>query len=112
MSKYKLIALATVFVAFEQVPAQVTFTSETKLIIVNVTVKDKMGVPIANLKKEDFDVSEDGKPQTVEIFEFEKLSNDLLPVVKEEGTAGQVEEKVQAAPKPAAPKAGAAASVS
>jgi hypothetical protein len=46
MNKYKLIALAFVFVAFEQVPAQVTFTSETKLIIVNVSVKDKSGMPV------------------------------------------------------------------
>ena len=73
MNKYKLIALATVFVAFEQVPAQVTFTSETKLIIVNVTVKDKMGIPVSNLKKEDFEITEDGKKQGVDVFEFEKL---------------------------------------
>ena len=47
MGKYKLLALAAVFVCFERVPAQVvTFTSPTKLIIVNVSVKDKNGKPI------------------------------------------------------------------
>src|SRR5580704_8393369 len=103
MNKYKLIALAFVFVAFEQVPAQVTFTSETKLIIVNVSVKDKSGMPVANLKKEDFDVSEDGKKQDVAIFEFEKLSSDLLPAVTDQDNEPkQLEERVKAAPKPAA----------
>jgi VWFA-related protein len=113
MSKYKLIALATVFVAFEQVPAQVTFTSETKLIIVNVSVKDKMGVPISNLKKEDFEVTEDGKKQMVEVFEFEKLSNDLLPAVTDASAPKQLEERVAPAPKGATPPpaAGAPASV-
>ncbi len=106
MNKYKLIALAFVFVAFEQVPAQVTFTSETKLIIVNVSVKDKSGMPVANLKKEDFDVSEDGKKQDVAIFEFEKLSSDLLPAVADQDNEPkQLEERVKAAPKPAAPAA-------
>jgi len=113
MSKYKLIALATVFVAFERVPAQVTFTSETKLIIVNVSVKDKMGVPVSNLKKEDFEVTEDGKKQMVEVFEFEKLSSDLLPAVTDTSAPKQLEERVAPAPKPAAPPAavGAPASV-
>ena len=100
MTKYKLIALATVFVAFEQVPAQVTFTSETKLVIVNVTVKDKMGIPVSNLKKEDFEITEDGKKQGVDVFEFEKLSSDLLPAVPDDsGAPKQLEERV--APKPA-----------
>lgn len=108
MKKYKLLALALPFFAFQEVPAQVTFTSETRLIIVNITVKDKMGMPIANLKKEDFDVSEDGKKQDVAVFEFEKLANDLLtPIADEEGGPKQLEERVAgkpavaAAPKPA-----------
>ncbi len=104
MNKYKLIALATTLVALQRVPAQVTFQSETRLIIVNVTVKDKMGNPIANLKKEDFEITEDGKKQDNAVFEFEKLSNDLLtPVADEENGPKQLEERV-AAPKPAAPK--------
>lgn len=114
MNKYKLIALASVFVAFEQVPAQVTFTSETKLIIVNVSVKDKNGMPIPNLKREDFEVTEDGKKQLVDehVFEFEKLSSDLLPSVVDDGAPKQLEERVAPAPKPVTPAAaGAPASV-
>ena len=113
MNKYKLIALATTLVAFQQVPAQVTFQSETRLIIVNVSVKDKMGQPIANLKKEDFDITEDAKKQDIEVFEFEKLSNDLLtPVADAENGPKQLEERVAPAPKPAETKAAAPATVS
>ncbi len=108
MSRYKLIALAIVFAAFERVPAQVTFTSETKLVIVNVSVKDKSGNPVPNLKKEDFEVTEDGKKQAVDVFEFEKLSNDLLPAVADQNAPKQLEERVTPAPKPVAPAAPAA----
>ena len=103
MGKYKLLALAIVFVALERVPAQVvTFSSTTKLIIVNVSVKDKSGMAVANLKKEDFEVTEDGKKQGVDVFEFEKLANDLLPAVADASAPKQLEERVKAAPKPAA----------
>ena len=111
MNKYKLLALAAIFVGFEQVPAQVTFTSETKLIVVNVTVKDKQGNPVLNLKKEDFDVFEDGKKQEVPVFEIEKLTNDLLPAVTDTGNEPkQLEERVTPPPKPSAPPAAQPAS--
>ncbi len=103
MNKYRFLALSAVFVAFEQVPAQVKFTSETKLVIVNVSVKDKQGVPVAGLKKEDFLVTEDGKPQDIGEFSFEKLSNDLLTVLPDDnGGPKQLEERVTPAPKPVA----------
>ena len=45
-------------------------------MIVDVTVKDKSGKPIENLKQEDFTVLEDGKPQKISVFEFQKLAMD------------------------------------
>lgn len=105
MNRYKFIALAIVFAAFERVPAQVTFTSETKLVIVNVSIKDKSGNPVPNLKKEDFEITEDGKKQAIDVFEFEKLANDLLPAVADQNAPKQLEERVTPAPKPAAPAA-------
>lgn len=50
--------------------------SETLKVNVNVVqlffnVKDKHGALIPNLKKEDFDIAEDGKPQTVKYFTAE-----------------------------------------
>jgi VWFA-related protein len=105
MNKYKLTALAIAFVAFQKVPAQVaSFTSETRLIVVNVSVKDKAGNPVPNLKKEDFEITEDGKKQDIGPFEFEKLSSDLLaPVPDQENGPKQLEERVAPPPpKPAA----------
>lgn len=48
-------------------------TLKVNVQVVNVycNVKDKRGALIPNLKKEDFQLSEDGKPQTIKYFETE-----------------------------------------
>jgi hypothetical protein len=46
-----------------------TFRTNTNLVIVNVAVKDKSGKPIEDLKKEQFTLLEDGKPQQNSVFE-------------------------------------------
>src|SRR5690349_19514404 len=51
------------------------FTSTSNLVIVDVTVKDKSGKPIENLKQSDFVIAEDGKPQKLTVFEFQKLTD-------------------------------------
>jgi len=50
------------------------FRVTTELVLVNVVVRDKKGNPIANLKKEDFTVYEDGKKQDVSSFDFEDVN--------------------------------------
>src|SRR5580700_2296895 len=61
------------------------FNATTQLVVETVIVKDKKGNPIKLcsgpaaadaicLKKEDFSILEDGKPQQVKIFDFEELS--------------------------------------
>lgn|ERR1043166_2627473 len=55
-----------------------TFKVESKLVIVNVSARDRSGNPITNLKKEDFEVLEDGVRQTIGVFELQKLSNELV----------------------------------
>jgi VWFA-related protein len=55
------------------------FSTNSSLVIVDVTVKDKNGKPIEGLKASDFTVLEDGKPQKVSVFEFQKLSGDPEP---------------------------------
>ncbi len=45
------------------------FHAETRLVVVDVVVTDKHGQPVTDLKKEDFAVTEDGKPQQVKFFE-------------------------------------------
>jgi VWFA-related protein len=49
-----------------QVPV---FHAETRLVVVDVVVTDKHGQPVTDLKKEDFAVTEDGKPQQLKFFE-------------------------------------------
>ncbi len=51
----------------------VTFKSSSTLVIVNCFVRDKSGKVVEGLKKEDFKLLEDGKPQTIAILEFQKL---------------------------------------
>lgn len=43
-------------------------SSETKLVTVYATVRDKKGKIVANLNKEDFTLDEDGHPQTISHF--------------------------------------------
>ena len=71
--------VVSVFLAFGQQQPQppktsVRFSAGANLVIVDVTVKDKSGKAIDNLSKSDFAVLEDGKPQKVEVFEYQKLS--------------------------------------
>jgi VWFA-related protein len=59
-----------------QTPAQapVTFKSNSNLVIVNVSAKDKGGMAVEGLKATDFSVLEDGKPQKVSVFEYQRIS--------------------------------------
>jgi VWFA-related protein len=59
-----------------------TFRTGTTLIPVDVVVKDKSGKVIENLKITDFSVFEDGKPQKISIFDFNKLDTDPEPPPK------------------------------
>jgi VWFA-related protein len=62
---------------FAKVRAQEpTFTSSANLVVVDVSVKDKSGKVIPGLTKNDFGVLEDGKPQQVSVFEFQRLDSD------------------------------------
>lgn len=71
------LALATLTSAQSPQPAQLqthsqptnTIRTGAKLVVVDVTVSDKSGAAIHNLKREDFNVSENGNPQTINSFE-------------------------------------------
>ena len=58
-----------------------TFIVDTKLVVINVAVKDKSGRPIANLKQEDFQVLEDGVPQKISVFDRQELNSEPLAPV-------------------------------
>ena len=79
------------------------FRAQTDLVLVNVTVRDKDGNFVRNLKPEDFRVLEDNKPQKIESFDIE--STDAVPPQEVAQTGPLAEE----AAKP--PGAGSLASV-
>ena len=55
------------------------FTTSANLVIVDVKAKDKNGAVIEGLKADDFTVLEDGKPQKVSVFEFQKIATEPEP---------------------------------
>jgi len=74
-----------------------TFKSTSNLVIVNVTVKEKSGKMNEGLKKEDFIILEDGKPQTIAVFDLEKLGNDALPTIEPEPKVLKTRDKTETA---------------
>jgi VWFA-related protein len=56
-----------------------TISVQTQLVIETVTVKDKDGKSIDDLTAKDFVITEDGVPQTISVFEFQKLVEDAPP---------------------------------
>lgn len=48
-------------------------TTTTQLVIETIIVKDKSGNPVEGLTAKDFTILEDGKPQSIAFFEYEKL---------------------------------------
>jgi len=71
---------------------------ESELVLVNVVVRDKQGNPVIGMKRDDFTVLEDGKPQQVSSFDFENL--DTAPLTTSAGPAQQTIEGQQAPAKP------------
>ena len=85
----------------------VVFRATGELILVNVDVRDKNGLPVKGLKQEDFQVTEDGKPQEVTNFKYEEVAptNTIIETAATLGKAstekGAVPITVLGAPKPA-----------
>jgi VWFA-related protein len=57
----------------EQVPV---FRSDINFVRVDVIVNDRQGNPVHDLTQEDFEVTEDGKPQTIQTFKLINVSED------------------------------------
>lgn len=51
--------------------SETTITVDVKLVNVFVTVTDAHGMPVANLKKENFQLQEDGREQKIAVFDRE-----------------------------------------
>lgn len=50
------------------------FKAAANLVLVTAFVRDKSGKSVENLKKDDFTVLENGKPQAVSVFEFQRVT--------------------------------------
>ncbi len=77
-------ALATLVATAQQPPAgkPATFSANSSLVVVDVTVREKSGKLIQGLKPNDFTLLEDGRPQKISVFEFENLTLDPAPPEK------------------------------
>src|SRR6266567_2486428 len=82
-----------------------TFKTTSNLVIINVFVRDKSGNVVEGLTKEDFKLLEDGKPQSIAVFEFQKLEEEAVLAPP---PPPKLEPRPAAAPKPAEPKPPAA----
>src|SRR5271169_5837958 len=78
-----------------------TFKANTNLVIINVTVRDKSGKAMEDLKKDQFTLLEDGKPQQIAVFELQRLNGETLPAL--EAPAPTLKTRGPAETKPAAP---------
>ncbi len=78
MNKF-LAVLVELVLLVSYLPSQTdyTFHAETELVLVNVTVRDKTGKFVRDMKPGDFQVKEDGKPQQVVSFDIE--NTDAVP---------------------------------
>jgi VWFA-related protein len=88
MRRALLAFLLAALLAAQQPPVS-QFESSSNLVIVTAFVRDRDGRPLPNLKKEDFQVLENGKPQTIAVFEYQNLG---APDAATSGTASVVNE--------------------
>src|SRR5260370_18777395 len=56
-----------------------TIKVDTQLVVETVVAKDKDGKTIEGLTENDFIVTEDNVPQTISVFEFQKLYDTTAP---------------------------------
>src|SRR5262245_15504040 len=54
-----------------------TLKVNTQLVVEAVTVTDRDGKVIEDLTEKDFNITEDGVPQTISVFHFQKLDDSL-----------------------------------
>jgi VWFA-related protein len=73
-----------------------TFRTKTELVLVNVTVRDKNGNPVRDLKREDFTVLEDNKQQQVVSFDLENTDAVLSTAATEAPLLGKTPSKTPA----------------
>jgi VWFA-related protein len=82
-----LLALLTLPKAPGASAQEPTFEASVSLVRVTVTVRDKSGALVRGLKRGDFTLTEDDKPQTIAAFDFEELPTENAPEPEAPGPA-------------------------
>ncbi len=86
-----LLALAA---AGQQPQKGLRFTVTSNLVVVNVDVRDSSGRTIEGLTRDDFEIFEDGAPQKIAVFEFQRLDEPAsIPETPAPKTAPPVERR-------------------
>jgi len=99
--KYLAIVVTAALLAAQLSSQQMaTFSTTANVVVVDVTVTGRDGKSIANLTAADFLVYEDGKLQTLQSCELQKLDTKPLEPIQPAKTL-----QIREAPKPAAPAA-------
>ncbi len=70
--------------------------TNVNIVSVDVVVRDSSGNIVRGLKKEDFTVLEDGKPQKIENFSFQEIATDAPPANAESNVLAGLEDKLRA----------------
>lgn len=74
------VASAAAFQNSDNTPRTPTFGATAQLVHVNVTAFDKSDKPVLDLRKEDFEVFEDSRPQSIAVFVPEQSPSANRPV--------------------------------
>ncbi|MEN6605802.1 MAG: VWA domain-containing protein, partial [Bryobacteraceae bacterium] len=77
-----VLALFPLVCGSQQPDQPVTFSVTSRLVVVNVDVRDRNGQTVGDLKKEDFQLLENGQSQQISVFEYQRLTAPGTPVVK------------------------------
>lgn len=82
-----------------------TFKVTSDLVLVNVVARDKKGALVTDLKREDFTLMEDNKPQKISSFDIENTELLAGPEVVTTAEAGPAQAASEGKAKPTAPGA-------
>ena len=75
----QIAAVIVLWAVWAAIPSTQTFRSSTDVVRLPVVVTAKGGEPIRGLTKDDFEIREDGRPQTIQFFS-EGASGDAAPL--------------------------------
>src|SRR5262245_3895136 len=76
---------------------QAIFTSDTRLVVLHTTVVDKNGHLVTDLKRDAFNVLENGQPQEIRQFKREDVPVSLGLIIDNSGSMRDKRAKVEAA---------------